>query len=130
MIPPIEQPLPDAFRRIRLSLAREPENPEGRPDEGYTFILPLRPDGAVDDQLYHRFRDAFRVVRHGDEETSVGHVIHGPGGSWALTYDIQGATRQEAVFRLKDERLIAGEYVSIERDGSLHPFKIVAIEPV
>jgi len=128
MIPPIPQPLPEAFRRIRLALARVPEHPEGSADEGYTFILPLAPDGAIDAQHYREFKDAFRVVRHEEGETSVGHLVHGPGGSWTLNYDIQGAHQEEAVFRLKDERLVAGEYVSIERDGALHPFRVVTVE--
>lgn len=119
--------LPPAFRRIDLELAREPAHPAGDPLQRYVVLAPLDGDNRLDAKAWREYRQACRVVRRMDGKTSVGHLVHGPGGQWTFHYDADGADRDELVFHLKDERLVPGEYISIVRGDGPHPFRVTTI---
>jgi hypothetical protein len=119
--------LPKAFRRIDLRLAREPAHPEGDPAERYVLVAPLQDDGHLDAKIWAEHRSACRVVRHLNGEIAVGHLVRGPGDGWWLHYDVEGTPHDEVVFHLKDERLTAGEYVSIIRDDGAHPYRVASV---
>jgi len=122
--------LPSTFRRIELELAREPEHPAGDPTERYTLIAPLDPESRVDAKLWSDHRDACRVVRTHKGEVSAGHLVHGPGGMWRFQFDVSGSAPAERAFRLSDERLQPGEYVSIIREDGAHPFCVMSVSVV
>jgi hypothetical protein len=123
--------LPRAFRKIRLELAREKGHPAGSSGYGYILVAPLNADRRIDVELWKSHRDACRVVRFrptGDDE--VGHLVHRPGGSWALHYDIRGNDADEAGYHFQDEQFEIGEYVSIREASAMHTYRVVSVEPI
>jgi len=122
--------LPTTFRRIELELAREPDHPVGDPTERYTLIAPLDAEGRIDSDLWGEHREACRVVRTHEGEVSAGHIVHGPGGIWRFEFDISGSAPVERAFRLSDERLQPGEYVSIIREDGEHPYCVMSVSGV
>jgi hypothetical protein len=122
--------LPKAFRRINLELAREPGHPSGDPDERYVLIAPLDDEGQIDTAVWRDNREACRVVREHEGETAVGHLVRGPGGAWSLHYDVSGRAEDERVFHLSEERIRAGEYISIIRNDGAHPFRVTAVADI
>ncbi len=123
--------LPRSFRQIRLELAREKSYPVGSSSYGYILVAPLNPDRKIDTEMWKTHRDACRVVRFrptGDDE--VGHLVHRPGGSWALRYDIRGNDDDEAGYHFQDERFEIGEYVSICEADDMHTYRVVSVEPL
>jgi hypothetical protein len=124
-----EAHLPDTFRHIRLELAREPGNPEGRTDFGYLLWVPLNAEGKIDDVCWKDYRDHYRVLKfRPGQPNQIGHVTHSRSG-WKLHYDIAGKDPDEAGFHFEDERFVPGEYVSI-RDGEKHThvYKVSTVE--
>ncbi len=123
--------LPHGFRQIRLELAREKGHPEGARNFGYSFVAPLKEDGHIDAELWHKHREACRVVRfRPDEADDTGHLVRRPGGSWAFRYDIHGDEDDEAGYRFGEERFEVGEYVSIREDDETHTYRIISVEPL
>ncbi len=123
--------LPRAFRKIRLELAREKGHPAGSSGYGYTLVAPLDAERRIDAELWKSHRDACRVVRFrptGDDE--VGHLVHRPGGSWALHYDIRGGDADEPGYHFQDEHFEIGEYVSIREASAMHTYRVVSVEPI
>ena len=45
-----------SLKTITLTLARDPEAPEGREDCGYEFVAPLSADGHIDLAGWHKHR--------------------------------------------------------------------------
>lgn len=123
--------LPREFRKIRLELAREKAHPSGSSGYGYTLVAPLDSQRKIDPDLWRAHRDACRVVRFrptGDDE--VGHLVHRPGGSWSLRYDIRGSDPDEAGYHFQDEHFEPGEYVSIREASATHTYRVVSVEPL
>jgi len=118
--------LPENFRLVRLRLAREHDHPEGDSRHGYDILTPLRDDGGIDAEAYRAWPLACRVRRfRPGEDDAIGHLVHGPGGSWTIQYDGEAAMGEERGFHFRDERFRAGEYVSIrEDDHQMHTFKV------
>jgi len=84
--------LPNAFKRIRLNLARSKEFPKGSSRHGYEFVAPLDSNGHIDAQLWKQHRDHCRVRRFWEgEEDEHGLLVHQPGGKghgrWVFDYD-------------------------------------------
>jgi hypothetical protein len=117
--------LPGNFRAVRLHLAREPEHPEGDPQHGYDFLMPLKDDGHIDPKTYHAHAQACRVRRfRPGEEDAIGWLEYEPGGVWTIRYG-RGDADPEVGFRFRDERFVPGEYVSIQgNDDRTHTFKV------
>lgn len=123
--------LPRSFRKIRLELAREKGHPAGSSGYGYTLVAPLDAGRRIDPELWKSHRDACRVVRFrptGNDEA--GHLVHRPGGSWALHYDIRGNDSDEAGYHFQDEHFEIGEYVAIREANAMHTYRVVSVEPI
>ena len=123
--------LPSSFRQIHLELARERSHPAGDVAIGYVIVAPLTPDGTIDAKLWRKHRVACRVVRHRPGEADgVGHLIHQPGGNWAIEYDVSGGISNETGYHFSDEHFVVGEYVSIKEHGQFHTFRVASVSPL
>lgn len=123
--------LPAAFRRIVMELAREPGHPHGDSEERYVLVAPLGDDGRIDPASLADHPAGGRVVRDLDGVRSIGQLVHGPGGRWWFRYEgAAGDPEDELVFRLANEHLQPGEYVSIVRDDGAHPFRVTQVSQV
>lgn len=119
---------PENFARIRLTLAREPGHPEGSHSIGYDLIAPLAEDGRIDAELWRDHRDGYRFVHFsGDQDSKVGHLVHGPGGSWKFHYDMRGSEEDATGFHFQDERFVVGEYVSIRENSGMHTYVVSSV---
>ncbi len=123
--------LPHAFRQIRLERAREHDHPEGATAIAYVVIAPLDTVSRIDVEAWKSHREACRVVRQRPGEADqLGHLVHGPGGSWRFHYDVSGVTNDEAGYNFGNERFRLGEYVSIHEADGMHPYRVVAVTPL
>lgn len=122
--------LPAAFRRIVMELAREAGRPQGDSQHRYVLVAPLGADGRIDPHGLKQHQSGGRVVRDLDGVRRVGQLVHGPGGRWWVHYEGADAPEDELVFRLAEEHLQVGEYVSIMREDGEHPFRVVEVSPV
>ncbi len=122
------QDLTPHFRSIRLLLAREKGHPGGDRDEGYDVLIPLDSDGRIDAEEWKSHKAVCRVrrFRQGDEDL-IGRLRRKPGGQWYFDY-AEGDRDDEIAFHLGDERFVTGEYLSIERNGTLHTYQVARVE--
>ena len=119
------------LKRIRLTLARDPEAPVGNDHCGYQFVAPIQEDGHIDVEGWRKHKADCSVRRFwqgADDEH--GHLIHTRGRTWAFHYDIDGdADDDEPGYKFDSHVFKPGEYVSIrEHDGRLRTFKVAAVE--
>jgi hypothetical protein len=127
--------LPHVLKRIRLNLARSKEFPSGSSRRGYEFVAPLKADGHIDPELWHKYREHCRVRRFWQgEDDEIGRLIHKPGGQeharWVFDYDETAEDDDEAGYRFGTHAFRPGEYVSIrDEDGEMHTFQVVSVEP-
>lgn len=122
--------LPAAFRRVTLELAREPGHPQGDGSDRYVLVAPLQADGRLDPVLAKEHRESCRFAHQAPGVTRRGALVHGPGGRWQLHYDTGPDAADEIAFRLDEEQLRAGEYVSVMRKDGDHPYRVTAVGPV
>jgi hypothetical protein len=124
--PILNSSLSPAFRTVHLSLAREPDHPAGDENVGYVLVMPLKPDGKIDQALWRNHKEACRVTRlRPGEPDAHGHLVRRPGGTWVFRYE---AAPEEAGYHFQDERFVEGEYVSVREEGEAHPFRVVRVE--
>jgi len=116
------------FKTIRLELARNPQHPEGSNAYGYQFVAPLRPDGHIDADLWHKEKARCRVHRFWrGEPDKEGRLIHTKRKTWAFSYQ-EGDEDDEDFFKLDQHVFVVGEYVTIrEPDGSAPTFRVVTV---
>lgn len=117
--------------RVRVTLARNSQFPEGSPTRGYDFIVPLTEAGTLDpaawkvhskDCLVHRFWEG--------EAPQHGLLMH-KGQHWFIDYDLKTQGDEEPFYRLASHAIEEGNYVSItEQDGAMHTFHIVSVKPL
>ncbi len=122
-----------SLKTITLTLARDPETPEGRADCGYEFVAPLSEDGYIDVAGWRKHRARCRVRRFwSNEDDEQGHLIHNRGRTWAFHYDINGdVDDDEPGYKFDDHVFQQGEYVSIrEHDGRMRTFKVASVTPL
>jgi hypothetical protein len=123
--------LPPGFRYIRLERARDHLHPEGDNNTAYIMIAPLDAESRIDGKLYRKHKEACRVVRkRPDHEDSLGHLVHGAGGSWRFHYDITGDAPDETPNHFVDERFEPGEYISIQETDGLNVYRIASVLPL
>jgi hypothetical protein len=116
------------FKTVRLELARTPEFPEGSPDHGYEFDIPLDGAGHIDEEAWRAARSDCRVRRFwGEEDPEKGYLIRTRHRGWAFSY-APGEEDDEPFFRFEDHLFREGEYVSLTgHDGRSHPFRVVSV---
>ena len=123
--------LPHEFRYIRLERARDENHPEGDNKNAYVLIAPLDADSRIDTELYHKHRDACRVVRKRQSaDDSLGHLVHNRGGSWRFHYDVTTGIPDEAGSHFDDARFELGEYVSVREADGLSSYRVVLVVPL
>lgn len=123
--------LPRGFRYIRLERARDHHHPDGDSNTAYVMIAPLDAGSRIDSELYRKHRDACRVVRkRPNEEDSLGHLVHGPGGSWRFHYDLTTTSPDETGSHFDDERFEPGEYVSVQEATGLNLYRVASVLPL
>ena len=101
--------LPNAFKRIRLNLARSKEFPQGSSRHGYEFVAPLDNKGHIDAELWTQHRNHCRVRRFWEGEADEhGVLVHRPGGPehgrWVFDYDQATDTDDESGYRFGTSR--------------------------
>ena len=127
--------LPNAFKRIRLNLARSKEFPQGSSRHGYEFVAPLDNKGHIDAELWKQHRNHCRVRRIWEGEADEhGVLVHRPGGPehgrWVFDYDQATDTDDESGYRFGTHVFQPGEYVSIRNEeGEMHTFRVATVEP-
>jgi hypothetical protein len=127
--------LPHSFKRIRLTLARSAEFPQGSLWHGYEFVAPLDDQGHIDVELWRQHRDNCRVRRFWEgQDDEIGVLVHKPGGAehgrWVFDYDQAAADDDESGYRFGAHVFRLGEYVSIRNeDGETHTYKVASVEP-
>jgi hypothetical protein len=119
------------LKRIRLELGRTPEFPDGSPNYGYEFIVPLTQDDHIDADAWKKVKDHCGARRFwGDQDVEQG-MLRRVGKGWRFDYDPRGDTDDERFFKLDRHSLTPGNYVSItEHDGVQRPFRVVSVKPV
>ncbi|WP_436642793.1 hypothetical protein [Microbaculum sp. FT89] len=123
------------LKRIRLSLARSHDHPNGSDHHGYEFVAPLDSDGHIDAEVWRKARDRCIVRRFwAGEQDEIGKLVHKPGGAeyarWVFDYDDTTDDDDEAGYRFASHAFRIGEYVSIrDEDGDMHTFQVVSVEP-
>jgi hypothetical protein len=129
-------PAQSILQRIRLTLARSKEHPEGSSHYGYEIIAPLDYDGYLDADAWKQQR-ADCTVRHfaQDRDDEFGMLVHKAGGKdharWVVDYDEKALDDDEAGFMFGTHRFVKGEYVSVRgADGKTSTFAISAVEPL
>ena len=122
--------VPDTFHVVHLDLAREPGHPEGSVLDRYTLMLPLTLDGRVDADEARAYPEYCRVSRAlGQDALKRGQIHRDDGGAWVFDFgDAEG--EPEVAFRLAQERFEPVEYVSIQRAGEQHSYRVVSLQPV
>jgi hypothetical protein len=123
--------LPREFRYIRLERARDHDHPGGDSKIAYILIAPLDADSRIDAKAWREHRDACRVVRkRPDGNDNLGHLMHGPGGSWRFHYDVAGNAADESGYHFGDERFEPGEYLSIREADGVNLYRVVSVLPL
>jgi hypothetical protein len=124
--PILNTSLPPAFRQIRIELAREQEHPDGAHNIAYILVAPLDDDGRIDAETWRHHREACRVARlRPGAETVHGHLVHRRGGSWAFQYG--AGIPDERGYHFNEEHFVPGEYVSVNEEGRMHPFRVISV---
>ena len=128
-------PLPHAFKRILLHLARSKDFPSGSSRHGYELVAPLDHDGHIDVALWRAHRNQCQVRRFwGSEDEQFGVLTHKPGGSeharWVFDYDEGRTDDDEAGYRFGAHRFVPGEYLTLRDQNADHTFRIVSVESV
>lgn len=119
--------LPSSFRKVTLTLAREPSHPSGDMADRYTLVVPLTELGFVDEIAVQENPLACRVLRDVGGERAIGHLAREEGSVWRTIFDVEADLPDETWFRLADECLVAGEYISLSRDDGEHTFRVLMV---
>ncbi|MDQ0391078.1 hypothetical protein [Labrys monachus] len=114
---------------VTLYLARSSEHPEGNPNEGYRFILPLDANARVDADAWAHLRDSCAVVRfREDEESRRGRLVHRAGGVHGARWIFDYGDGEEVLHMLEAHTVRAGDYLSVQgEDGDMRTFHIMAV---
>jgi len=123
--------LPREFRYIRLERARDHDHPEGDREIAYIMIAPLDAGSRIDVEVWREHKEACRVVRkRPDGDDNLGHLVHGPGGSWRFHYDVSGTIPDETGYHFNGEKFEPGEYLSIREADGMNLYRVVSVLPL
>jgi|SRR5579864_7291511 len=116
-----------SWKRIRLEAARSREFPEGSHRHGYEIVLPLKPDGMLDQAAMERTPELCSVHRFWEGEgDAIGRVVR-QRGTWMIVYD-PGGPADEPMHRFAQHRFAEGEYLAIRETGRAeHALRVVSI---
>jgi hypothetical protein len=120
--------IPSSFRHVRLLLARETGHPEGDQRDGYDLLVPLDGTAHLDPEQWKQHQDKCRVRRFlSGTNDRIGRLRRKTGGTWYFDY-AEGSADDEIGFHLGRERFVAGEYVSVNRAGTMHTYQVASVE--
>ena len=123
--------LPREFRYIRLERARDHDHPEGDSKTAYIMIAPLDAESRIDAEAWREHKEACRVVRkRPDGGDNLGHLVHGPGGSWRFHYDVARNAPDETGHHFGGEKFEPGEYLSIREADGVNVYRVVSVLPL
>jgi hypothetical protein len=118
--------------RVVLRLARNPGTAyaEGDDHRGYALVLPLTPEGAIDEAAFRADEKAAVVRRFApDEDPEEGRLAR-RADVWTLDYGEDGGA-PEFVHRLGEHRFVVGEYVSVTNpEGEVLTYKVTEADPL
>ena len=119
------------LRRIRLELARDPQQPAGDARHGYELILPLNADGHIDAKNLAKHKSACIARRFAPgQEDEVGELIRTGPRHWAISY-VEGDEDDEDIHNLEKHAFKTGDYLSIrEHDGVMRTFRVAEVGEV
>lgn len=95
------------------------------------MIAPLDAQSGIDVEAWREHKEACRVVRKrpgGDD--NLGHLVHGPGGSWRFHYDVSRTTSDKSGYHFGDEKFDPGEYLSIREADGVKLYRVASVLPV
>lgn len=121
------------LKKVRLELARTPDQPAGRKDQGFVLIAPLSEDGHLDPKDWEEHKQDCRATQfQGTAEHHHGLLQFTPaseGGlpTWFAIFEDDSVAEG---FRFETERFVPGEYVSlaVDEDTAL-PYTVVSVLP-
>jgi hypothetical protein len=123
--------LPHTFRNIRLERARDHDHPDGDSRIAYIMIAPLDADARIDVETWRDHKEACRVVRkRPDGDDNLGHLVHGPNGSWRFHYDVSRTTSDESGYHFDGEKFEPGEYLSIGEADGVNIYRVASVLPL
>ncbi len=123
--------LPHGFRYIRLERARDHHHPEGDNKIAYILIAPLDAEYRIDAEAWAKNREACRIVRRRpDHDDTLGHLVHGPGGSWRFHYDVTAGAPDDTGNHFDNQRFELNEYVSVREADGLNVYRVVSVMPL
>ena len=123
--------LPREFRYIRLERARDHDHPEGDSKTAYIMIAPLDAESRIDAEAWREHKEACRVLRkRPDGGDNLGHLVHGPGGSWRFHYDVARNAPDETGHHFGGEKFEPGEYLSIREADGVNVYRVVSVLPL
>lgn len=116
---------------IRLTLAREPDHPEGDPATGYDLVAAVDRDGRLDPAACKAAGARCHVRRfEGGETVAIGRLRHAGHHRWVLDLD-PGEQDDQIGFRFDDAAFLPGAYVSLTgHDGVQHTYSVAMFGPV
>lgn len=123
--------LPREFRYIRIERARDHDHPEGDSKTAYIMIAPLDAESRIDAEAWREHKEACRVLRkRPDGGDNLGHLVHGPGGSWRFHYDVARNAPDETGHHFGGEKFEPGEYLSIRKADGVNVYRVVSVLPL
>jgi hypothetical protein len=129
--PILNTTLPHGFRYIRLERARDHQHPQGDSHTAYILIAPLDAELRIDAEACRRHKEGCRVLRRRPgREDDLGHLVHGPGGSWRFHYDLTAGSPDDAASHFDDVRFEHGEYVSVQEADGLNVYRVASVLPL
>ena len=114
----------EAWKKIRLELARTSAFPTGSVSRGYLIRLPLDCYGHVDATMIASKPHRATVLRYWSTEPDESGTVVPLDGGWALRCD----SSPDRMLLLGGQPIRLGEQVSVlDREGEVLPFTIASI---
>jgi hypothetical protein len=70
------------------------------------------------------------VRKRPNQADCLGHLVHGPGGSWRFHYDVSGTISDETGYHFGDERFEPDEYLSIHEADGIDVYRVASVTPL
>jgi hypothetical protein len=125
-----------SLKRIKLTLARSKNHPNGSTECGYDLVAPLDDSGHIDLATWKTHRGACTVRRFLEgQDDKMGLLVHKAGGvehsHWVFDYDVADEDDDEPGFLFGSHTFVPGEYVSVRgTDGAMHTFAVSSVNPL
>lgn len=120
-----------ALSTIIMRLARNPGFPEGDHGRGYTLVVPLTPEGLIDEAAWREERADCTVRAFATGQPAREGRLGRRGHNWFFDYDRSGTEDDEPLFKLEQHKFVIGEYVTIRDDDDRSlVYRVESVEPL